>query len=89
VHNTTNNRQQAAHTYAVIPPRPPASSSFKLLGECNRSTLHGGTGSLQHGDSFFKVKLTPSLFYLQLFYRLLTGALASKKVSFIVNYRVF
>ncbi len=28
-------------------------------------------------------------FYLQLFFRPLTDALASKKVSFVVNYRVF
>jgi hypothetical protein len=38
---------------------------------------------------FFKEKLTYSLFYLQLFYRPLTGELASKKVSFVVSNRVF
>ena len=73
----------------MIPPSRRLPCYFKLLGECDRPTLHGGSRSLQLGDAFFKVKLTHSLFYLQLFYRSLTGTLASKKVSFIVNYRVF
>ena len=40
---------------------------FKLLGECDRPTSHDGARSLQLCDAFFKVKLTHSLFYLQLF----------------------
>jgi hypothetical protein len=42
VHNTTNNRQQAAHTFTMISPRLPAYSSFKLLGECDCPTSHSG-----------------------------------------------
>ena len=60
------------------PPRPPASSSsdFKSIVECDRPTSHGGSRSLQHGDAIFKVKLTHSLYYLQLFYRPLCSELS-------------
>ena len=34
-------------------PRPSASSGFKLIGECDRPTSHGGERSLQHGNATF------------------------------------
>ena len=53
VHNTPN-KQQAAHiknTNTMIPPLPPASSDFTLIGECGPPTSQGGAQSLQHGNA--------------------------------------
>jgi len=67
VHNTTNNtsaHNSLKNTNTIIPPRPPASSDFKLIGECDWPTLHGGARSPQHGDAIFKEKKNHSLFYI-------------------------
>ncbi len=57
-HFVHNNQQhiKAAHQKKHRhhdPPQPPASNDFKLIGECNRPTSHGGSRSLQHGDAIF------------------------------------
>jgi len=59
VHNTTNNTSahtSLKNTNTIIPPRPLASSDFKLIGECDWPTSHGGARSPQHGDAIFKEK---------------------------------
>jgi hypothetical protein len=50
VHNTTNNTSSTRHH---DPPRPSASSGFKIIGECDRPTSHGDAQSPQHGDAIF------------------------------------
>ena len=67
---TTHHYIQAAHLKKHQhhdPPRPPASSDFKLIGECNLSTSCSGARSLLHGDALLKGKLTCSFFNIQLF----------------------
>jgi hypothetical protein len=41
-----------------------ASSDFKLIGECDWPTSHGGARSPQHGDAIFKDKINHTLFYI-------------------------
>jgi hypothetical protein len=50
VHNTTNNTSSTRHH---DPPRLLASSGFKTIGECDRSTSHGDAQSPQKGDAIF------------------------------------
>jgi hypothetical protein len=50
---TTQQITQAAAPDTMIPPRPSASSGFKIIGECDRPTSHGDAQSPQHGDAIF------------------------------------
>jgi len=82
VHNTTNNT--SAHTSlnntnTIIPPRPPASSDFKLIGECDWPTLHGGARSSQHGNAIFKEKKSFFILYIFLFHGQLISMHADKR----------
>ncbi len=68
---TTQHTTQATHkkTNTMIPPRPSASSGFKIMiGEYDRPTSHGDAQSPPHGDAIFKVIITHSLFYNYLFH---------------------
>ena len=60
-------------------PRSLASSGFSKKGLYDCPTLRNGAQSPHYGDAIFCIKLPASVFYLHLFYRPLTGALASKK----------
>ena len=66
VHNTTNDTSSSTRHHD--PPRPSASSGFKIIGECDCPTSHGGARSPQHADAIFQVKITHSLFYNYLFH---------------------
>ena len=66
----------------MTPPRPSASSGFKIIGECDRPTLHGDAQYPQHGNAIFIVKITLPLFYNYLFHAQLIRVHASKGVFF-------
>jgi hypothetical protein len=53
VHNTKQHKQHTLKNRHHDPPRPPASSGFKIIAECDRLTSHGGARSPQHGDAIF------------------------------------
>jgi hypothetical protein len=83
VHNTTNNTSSTyKKTDTITPPRPSASSGFKIIGECDRPTSHGDAQSPQHGDAIFNVKITLSLFYNYLFHAQLMREHADKRCVF-------
>jgi len=73
----------------MTPPRPSASSGFKIIGECDRSTSHGDAQSPQHCNAIFNVKITFSLFYNYLFHAQLIRVHASKRCVFEVNICAF
>ncbi len=80
VHNTTNNTSSSTRHHD--PPRPSASSGFKIIGECDRPTSHGDAQSPQHGVAFFKVIITHSLFYNYLFHAQPISVHADKRYVF-------
>ena len=73
----------------MTPPRPSASSGFKIIGECDRPTLHGDAQSPQHGDAIFNDKITLSLFYNYLFHAQLIRVHADKRCVFKMNICAF
>jgi len=81
VHNTTNNTN-SKKTDTMTPPRPSASSGFKIIGECDRPTSHGDAQYPQHGNAIFIVKITLPLFYNYLFHAQLIRVHASKRCVF-------
>jgi hypothetical protein len=50
---TTQNKEHLKKHQHHDPPRPLASSNFKLIGECDRLMFHGGARSLKHGGAIF------------------------------------
>jgi hypothetical protein len=50
-HNQRNTKKQN-HQHHYLP-RPPASSGFNFIGECNRRVLCNQSQSLQYGDVIF------------------------------------
>jgi hypothetical protein len=83
VHNTTNNTNSThKKTDTMTPPRPSASSGFKIIGECDRPTSHGDAQYPQHGNAIFIVKITLPLFYNYLFHAQLIRVHASKRCVF-------
>ena len=61
VHNTTNNTSitHKLKKHRQSPPADMSSRNFKLIGECDRSTSHGGARSLQHSDAIFQSEINP------------------------------
>ena len=88
VHNTTNNTN-SKKTDTMTPPRPSASSGFKIIGECDRPTSHGDAQYPQHGNAIFIVKITLPLFYNYLFHAQLIRVHASKRCVFLSEYLCF
>ena len=87
LHNTTNNTSSSTRHHD--PPRPSASSGFKIIGECDRPTSHGDAQYPQHGNAIFIVKVTLPLFYNYLFHAQLIRVHASKRCVFKVNICAF
>ncbi len=89
MHNTTNITSSTHKNQHHDPPRPSASSGFKIIGECDRPTSHGDAQSRQHGDAIFNVKITLSLFYNYLFHAQLIRVHAGKRCVFLSEYLCF
>jgi hypothetical protein len=66
----------------MTPPRPPASSGFNCIGECDRRKLCNRPRSPQHGDVMFLSKTN-------LFCILLTIILLTKGMFFKLIYVIF
>ena len=65
--------------------RPPASSGFNFTGECDRRTSCDRYRSPQYGDAIFLMKRTVSFYFIDYYYRPLTGAHWDKRYVFLVN----
>ena len=69
----------------MIYPNPPAPSGFNFKGECDRRMSRDRADLRNTAMQFLDVKLTFSLFYLQLFCMPLTDAHGDKRYVFLVN----
>ena len=65
--------------------RPPASSGFNFTGECDRRTSCDRYRSPQYGDAIFLMKRTVSFYFIDYYYRPLTGVHWDKRYVFLVN----
>ncbi len=86
---TTTHNQKHKNSTTMVPPCPPASSGFNLLGKCDCHTLRDRLRMLQYGDTLFVDETNIFFILLTIIVQANNWLVCSQKVSFYSYYLCF